>query len=274
MMKYYNINTPRPIIPRKRMILVKLGGSVITDKGRYRTFDREVTARLAEEIAMARRDVVLVHGAGSFGHMLAKEHRLHLGVTDCSQLLGASKVMNDVRELDLEVCRCLSDNGLAVVPIPPASCATMRDGQLEHVDLSIFHRYMDRGMVPVTYGDVAWDGSKGLSICSGDQMMMALAREFRPEKVIFVTDVDGVFTADPTQDPLAKLIPQVDAATLDALPRTERNVDVTGSIFAKIRYMIDMAGTTGECLVLNGREPGRLLSALRGEEVVASRVVG
>jgi len=35
-----------------------------------------------------------------------------------------------------------------------------------------------------------------------------------------------------------------------------------------------MAGTAGECLVLNGREPGRLLSALRGEEVVASRVVG
>ncbi|HNX48306.1 MAG TPA: kinase, partial [Methanomassiliicoccales archaeon] len=72
------------------MILVKLGGSVITDKGRYRTFDPETTDRLAEEIARTGQDVMVVHGAGSFGHMLAKEHRLHLGLTEDSQLLGAS----------------------------------------------------------------------------------------------------------------------------------------------------------------------------------------
>ncbi len=120
---------------------------------------------------------ILTFRAAAFGVFDDKAFML---IFDGSQLLGASRVMNDVRELDLEVCRCLSDNGLAVVPIPPASCATMRDGELEHVDLSIFHRYMDREMVPVTYGDVAWDGIKGLSICSGDQMMMALAREFLP----------------------------------------------------------------------------------------------
>ena len=64
------------------MILVKLGGSVITDKGRYRTFDPETTDRLAEEIARTGQDVMVVHGAGSFGHMLDKEHRLHLGLTE------------------------------------------------------------------------------------------------------------------------------------------------------------------------------------------------
>jgi len=255
------------------MILVKLGGSVITDKGRYRTFDRDTASRLAAEIAAAGQKVALVHGAGSFGHMLAKEHRLHLGVSEGSQLLGAAKVMADVRELDLEMCRCLSDNGLPVVPLPPASCARMRDGALRELDLDMFWTYLDLGMVPITYGDVVWDEARGLSICSGDQLMMAMAREFRPSKVIFVTDVDGVFTADPTQDPGAKLIERVDKNALDSLPRTERNVDVTGSIFAKIQYMIDMAGTTGECLVLNGKVPGRLEAALRGEEVVASRVV-
>jgi isopentenyl phosphate kinase len=255
------------------MILVKLGGSVITDKGRYRTFDPDTTGRLALEIARSGEDVVLVHGAGSFGHMLAKEHRLHLGVTEGSQLLGASMVMSDVRELDLEICRRMSANGLRAVPLPPASCASMRDGQLHRLDLDVFRSYLKLGMVPVTFGDVVRDEVRGLSICSGDQLMAALAREFRPSKVLFVTDVDGVFTADPTQDPQAKLIGTVDQKVLDSLPRTERNVDVTGSIFAKIRYMIDMASLTGECLVLNGKVPGRLEAAIRGEDVIASKVV-
>jgi isopentenyl phosphate kinase len=255
------------------MILVKLGGSVITDKGRYRTFDPETTGRLAEEIAGTGQDVILVHGAGSFGHMLAKEHGLHLGIEDDSQLLGASQVMSDVRELDLAVCRQMSSKGLPVVPIPPASCSVMRDGVLHHLDLDRFKDYLKLGMVPVTFGDVVRDEVRGLSICSGDQLMAVLAREFRPSKVIFVTDVDGVFTADPTQDPEAKLIETVDERVLDSLPRTERNVDVTGSIFAKIRYMIDMATLTGECLVLNGKIPGRLEAAIRGEKVIASKVV-
>lgn len=255
------------------MILVKLGGSVITDKGRYRTFDPETAGRLAEEIARAGQDVMVVHGAGSFGHMLAKEHRLHVGITDSSQMLGASLVMSDVRELDLEVCRRMSAKGLPVVPLPPASCAVMRDGALHRLDLDPFKAYLEVGMVPVTYGDVVRDEVRGLSICSGDQLMAALAEEFRPGKVIFVTDVDGVFTADPTHDPGAKLIETVDREVLGSLPRTERNVDVTGSIFAKIRYMIGMASLTGECLVLNGKVPGRLEAAIRGERVVASKVV-
>lgn len=255
------------------MILVKLGGSVITDKSKYHTFDRATAGRLAEEITASGEKVILVHGAGSFGHMLAKEHRLHLGITDPSQLMGAAKVMADVRELDLEMSRCMIENGAAVVPLPPASCARMRDGSLYELDLEPFWRYVELGMVPMTFGDVVWDDRRGLSICSGDQLMMSLAKEFHPKKIIFVTDVDGVFSSDPNKDPRAELIRTVDRKVLESLPRTERNVDVTGSIFAKIQYMIDMADLTEECLVINGKVPGRLEAALRGEDVVSSKVV-
>lgn len=251
-----------------------MGGSVITDKGRYRTFDRETAARLAEEIAQSGERVVLVHGAGSFGHVLAKEHKLHLGITESSQLMGAAAVMSDVRELDLEMCRCLTAAGLAVVPLPPASCAEMSGGELHMLDVDQFRKYLETGMVPMTFGDVVWDRRRGLSICSGDQLMMLLAKELRPDKVIFVTDVDGVFTADPNIDPNATLVGTVDQKVLDSLPRTERNVDVTGSIYAKIAYMIGMADLTDECLVLNGKVPGRLEAAMRGDEAIASKVIG
>mgnify|MGYP002684126917 CR=1 FL=1 len=128
------------------MILVKLGGSVITDKGRYRTFDPDTAGRLAEEIARTGQDVVIVHGAGSFGHILAKEHRLHLGISDGSQLLGASLVMSDVRELDLEVCRRLSAKGVRAVPLPPASCAAMSCKAMSNALLMLLFAWISRSM--------------------------------------------------------------------------------------------------------------------------------
>lgn len=58
------------------MIIVKLGGSVITDKAEYRRFRADTVARLASEIASSGERVIVVHGAGSFGHILAKENAL------------------------------------------------------------------------------------------------------------------------------------------------------------------------------------------------------
>ena len=71
------------------MMIVKLGGSVITRKDRYRSFRRAVTRRLAREIADSGEQVVLVHGAGSFGHLVASRHNLD---TPGSCLLSDCKI--------------------------------------------------------------------------------------------------------------------------------------------------------------------------------------
>ncbi len=54
------------------MMLIKLGGSVITDKSQYRRFDKDAVSRLCREIAESGKQAVVVHGAGSFGHIVAK----------------------------------------------------------------------------------------------------------------------------------------------------------------------------------------------------------
>jgi len=255
-------------------MLVKLGGSVITDKGRYRTFRGDVLARLVGEIASAGKEVVLVHGAGSFGHVLAAQHQLQHGYRDPSQVPGVAKVAEDVRELDLMVVRVLNEGGLPSVSLPPSAVATLRSGKLEDLDVEVFRRYLELGICPVTFGDVALDRERRFGICSGDQLMERLAREFRPERVIFCADVDGVYTADPATDPSARLIDTVDRATLDALPRTQRCADVTGSIFGKLETMMRIAAWGGDAVVINGHAPGRLGAALRGETVIGSKVVG
>ncbi|MED5499114.1 MAG: hypothetical protein VX845_05490, partial [Candidatus Thermoplasmatota archaeon] len=57
------------------VVVVKLGGGLITEKASMTTVHEERLNRLAREIAAAARQgvrVLVVHGAGSFGHLRAK----------------------------------------------------------------------------------------------------------------------------------------------------------------------------------------------------------
>ena len=59
------------------LILMKLGGSVITDK-RSQTpkCRRENITRIAEIISKSQNKIIIVHGAGSYAHPLAKKYKI------------------------------------------------------------------------------------------------------------------------------------------------------------------------------------------------------
>ena len=256
------------------MDLVKLGGSVITDKSRLRTFRRSACDRVARELRSSPDGLVLVHGAGSFGHIEARRHGLHKGYERESQLAHVAAVQRDVRELDLKVLKALIDAGLRAVSVPPAAAAPFRNGKISSFDPDPFERVLGLGLVPVSFGDVVPDGAMGFSICSGDLMMQALAERFRPRMAVFVADVDGVFDADPRKDRRARLIPEITASSLSGLRRSKaRTPDVTGSIFGKLERMLAIAEHCEKCMIVNGNVPGRLEKALRGRQVVSTVVV-
>ena len=80
-------------------MLIKLGGSVITDKSQYRRFDKDAVSRLCREIAESGKQAVVVHGAGSFGHILAKRYSIQDGYSSKEQIPAVAMVQHDVREL-------------------------------------------------------------------------------------------------------------------------------------------------------------------------------
>ena len=112
------------------------------------------------------------------------------------------------------------------------------------------------------------------SICSGDQLMLKLAKTFKPEKVIFAADVDGIFSSDPSSDMKSELLPVVDKETYSKLNRSVSDVhDVTGSIYGKLDIMFEIAELGIETIILNGGEDDRLKDALEGDDIVCTRVV-
>jgi isopentenyl phosphate kinase len=254
------------------MILVKLGGSVITDKSKLRTFRRASCERLAKELRHCS-SLSLVHGAGSFGHIEAKKHSLHKGFTDDSQIEHVAAVQRDVRELNLKVLEALISNGIKAVSIPPAAAATFKNGAISCFEPETFGRVLDIGLAPVSFGDVVPDESMGFSICSGDLMMEAIAKAFEPKLVVFCADVDGVFDSDPKRSKKAKLLTEIDRSSLKELKRTEsKHADVTGSIYGKLERMLAIAQNCERCMIVNGNVPGRLEKAVRGQKVVSTVV--
>ncbi len=257
-----------------RLILVKLGGSVITDKAKLRTFRKETCERLSRELSPVADRLMLVHGAGSFGHIIAKKHRLHEGFKDDSQLAHVAGVQRDVRELNLMVIESLIDGGVRAVSVPPIASATFDSGRVETFDEAPFTSASGLGLTPVTFGDVVPDRSMGFSICSGDLLMHELARRLRPSIAVFCADVDGVYDSDPKANPDAVLMPHIDAEALRSMRRGESlTADVTGSIFGKLERMLVIASHCEKCMILNGNVAGRLGDAVSGDAVVCTQVL-
>jgi isopentenyl phosphate kinase len=214
---------------------------------------------------------MIVHGAGSFGHVLAKEFELQKGHIRNDQIDALTKVSRDVRELNGMVIAEMIGAGIPAVSIPTGSCFIMDDGDLQIND-EILRRYADLGVVPVMFGDVVLDRKKGFGICSGDTIMEHLTRIFSPEMVVFVSDIDGLYDRDPKTSGNANLIAYMNEKMLDAIPDETTVADVTGGVRAKMRSMLSMCSDSRDCILVNGTVDGRLKELLTGGNVICTRV--
>lgn len=256
------------------MKLIKLGGSIITDKREYRRFNSDTVSRLCREIKESGQDVIVVHGAGSFGHVIAKKYDLNAGRKNDEQIPAVAQVCYDVRELNSMIVAALNEAGIPSVSVPPGSCFVMDDRRLTIENDEVLRRFVDIGIMPVMFGDVVLDRKLGFAILSGDQIMERLTEIFDIEQVIFVSDIDGLYDSDPKTNPDAKLYREVDAALLEKVKADSSVDDVTGGVYEKMKAMLRMSNEDRECILINGNKEGRLLSFLRGEDVVCTTARG
>jgi isopentenyl phosphate kinase len=256
------------------MILIKLGGSVITAKRSKYSFEKSTTLRLVSEIAETDKSVIIVHGAGSFGHILAKEYELHKGYSDPDQIHAVAEVQRDVRHLNFMVLNAFLENGFNAVSLAPSTYLINENKAIKTINLDAFRRYLDLDITPITFGDVVLDDALKFSICSGDLLMLELAKAFNPEKVLFVADVDGIFSSDPASDDDAHLLEVVNEDSFSKIKKTRTEVDdVTGSIFGKVEIMFKIAALGYETLILNGTVDDRLKDAVMGNDITCTRII-
>lgn len=257
------------------MFLIKLGGSVITNKAKECCFKQETMSRLATELKKANKQAIIIHGAGSFGHILAKQYKLNNGFKQKKQLEGFALTHTMVQRLNTLVLASLQNQGIPAVSLPPHAILSLSDHALAQINYNVFKKYLALGFMPVSFGDVTLDNQLGFSICSGDLLIQLLAAEFTPEKVIFVMDEDGLYSANPKTNKKAIFFEQITVKDLEQLSTSlDAHADVTAGMKGKVHTIKQIAKTGTDTILLNGNIHNRLYDTLKGKKVRSTIVYG
>lgn len=245
-------------------VIVKLGGAAITNKASTNTISPSLDD-LVGNVAHAYhtsfrpsgKKLVLIHGAGSFGHPPAKKYNVkggwqatiaqddekakqHSDVTKFGMAFTRQRVL----ELHHRILERLQSHGnLPVLSISTYDTVETDGGLLtepsgKRLVLRVRH-LLQQDFIPLLFGDAVLDQTWGCTILSGDALMHQLAIHMPSvQRCIFITDVAGIHTKDPKEHADAILIRRLhyndnlDAAQ-DSSERLDGVDDVTGSMRSK-----------------------------------------
>lgn len=217
-------------------LLLKVGGSVLTEKGRQGVANRRAIAMIASEIAgRPGSSLCLVHGAGSFGHPEAHRYGLVHGAGKDNRH-GIALTHEAVCRLNQMMAGALQEEGADAVGIHPLDSAWARAGRLVSMETRPLQRLMDMGIIPVLHGDVIMDEVQGACILSGDQIIRYLGEHITFSRIGLATDVPGVLS------PEGMVIANIPAdASAELLAGGSAHTDVTGGMAGKVRELLELA---------------------------------
>lgn len=259
------------------MIILKLGGSIITKKeAEEPTIDNDNLDRISKEIADSSFDrLIIVHGAGSFGHPFAREYEIGSNIKDeddfAFKKLGFCITQSWVKKLNTLVCDSLRENGVLSVSIQPSSFIITKNKRIHSCNLDLINKYLELGFVPVIYGDVVPDLNESIKICvlSGDQIIKYLGENLKPTRVILGSDVDGIYTKDPKKYDDAELMNTVTSCE-DLIAEGSLNVDVTGGMNGKLTELIELAQIGVESEIINAGKENFIKKALNHQKGIGT----
>ena len=235
--------------------VLKLGGSVITEKNVPETVDEEALRTAAAALA-DHEDLAVVHGGGSFGHHHADRHGVT--TTEGTQDVAAIRdIHGAMMRLNAVVVEALVEAGVAALPVHPLSVARRDAEATLTFPTGGVRAMLSEGFVPVLHGDGVVHAGKGATVLSGDELVAVLAEALGADRVGVCSAVEGVYDDD------GGVIDHIGSfeAVADALGGSDAT-DVSGGMAGKVRallgleppaYVFDLDGLEA---FLKGGEPG------------------
>ena len=238
-----------------RAVIVKLGGSVITDKSKPFSYRSDVVSALAEEIASSDERVLVVHGGGSFGHTVAKQQGISSDKAAASAA-AVSETRGTMYDLNRILCRTMAENKLFPYSFSPFD-VILKAGK---GPVSQWLRgLLKSGLTPVTFGDVVFTPT-GFKVLSGDLMVLDLAKILEPERCVFALDADGVY-----EEGTRVIIPELTPSGIRRM-RVSRGEDVTGGMRLKLEVAARVAALGPKVCFVSGYRRNEFSKALKGLE--------
>ena len=246
------------------LVVVKVGSSTLTDESG--ALDRDVIADLCEQVATLRsagRPVIVVtSGAAAAGR----------------ERLGISERPKDIPTL--QACAAAGQAALTEVYASELALRGLSCGQvlLTRRDVveregylnarNTLDRLLELGVVPVVNEN---DTVSVAEFTFGDNDMLGavVSALVGASLYVILSDVDGLYTADPTTDECAELIHEVkavDSRVMDIAGGSSSSVG-TGGMASKVRVARAMLAAGIPMVICHGRRKNALVDAANGATV-------
>ena len=235
------------------MILIKLGGSIITNKERPLSTRRKTINNISKNLRKIDEPVIIVHGGGSYGHYWSVKYNMHTKERKYN-LRGVAIIKNSMIELNKIILDSLLKNNLNPYCLPPTDFMSGNKPILKKI--KEIEKIAKSGFIPVTYGDALWYGQKKTYILSGDKIMTHLAKILKPRLCIFALNEDGLYSDLKSK----KLIYELK----NERPLISKNkMDVTGGMTRKLEEALKISKMGMNVFFANGNKPERIVKAIK-----------
>lgn len=235
------------------MILIKLGGSIITNKEKPLSPRIKTIDNIAKQLKKISESFVIVHGGGSFGHYWSVKYDMHTKPARYDSH-GVAIVKNSMIELNKIILDSLTKNKLNPYCLPPTDF--MSGNKPIPSKVKEIKKIAESNLIPVTFGDALWYGQKKSYILSGDKIMSILAKALRPRLSIFVLNVDGLYSDLSTKRLIYDM--KDDQVSIQDIP-----MDVTGGMTRKVEEATRISKMGLKVFFANGNKPERITNAIQ-----------
>jgi len=292
----------------KKLIILKLGGSLLTDKSKPYTLRTGILERISEQIAKFRQKnpkqaLIIINGNGSFGHTTAKKYDLHNGFGDFDGQIGFCLLQKDTALLNRLVVDSLLRQNLPAISFSPNTVfwsdseAKNLDSNLDFtsnsnlhsnsgsqknqvqnyqsVSLEVLELYLEKGFIPTFYGEVILDKTQNSTTISSDKIPEILIKFLQKNQLFSSFEVINAGSYDGVLDNKQKVIPTISWQNYEEVKKylfKSQNPDVSGGMQQKIQEFLELSKLGVKSTLINGLLQDNIYKSLNGEKVDGTEI--
>ncbi len=272
---------------KEPIIIIKFGGSILTDKNTPYSIRNKVIESLISQISDNCRTsnqpkLIIIHGAGSFGHPIACSYSIQYGLNQNipNQTLGLAKTHQSVKNLNSKIVDGFLRRDIPVLSLTTSSVFFQRESILKFMGINQIDSLLDLGIIPILFGDILLHDKADFSILSGDRVIYEICKsltssinsKYEIDKIIFCFDQDGIIISNAEKD--SEVIHNIKLKDLEllSLKNFKESIDVTGDIRGKLNEIKKICELGIPVQLINGLKPNLLIKALKNEEIISTLI--
>ena len=251
-------------------IVVKVGTSTLAHPtGRLNIQRVEMLVKVLSDLKNAGHEMVLVSSGAigmGVGKLMLPGKPTDMPTNQAAAAVGQCELMYTYDKLFTEYNHTVAQILLTGEDI--------EDEKRRHNCENTLRRLIELGALPIiNENDTV--ATEQIEIGDNDTLAAIVGRSVEADLIILLTDIDGLFTADPHKDPNGKLIPKVEEITPEIMQLAGGAGTRQGTGGMTTKLLAAQIATTAGCdmIIANGKKPEILYKIIDGE-AVGTRFVG